>query len=439
MFHFVCGVLQLADPDQSHIHFEFECPITELVRVAMLSKTTKDWDNVVLRHEHNDGYLEDMCNGDRYRRLTASVSAGGAILGCIFATDGICMDKAQFDSQDVGALSCAFVRGSKRDRDECVISVCTFGKIPFAGKNKNKVAAKKFKATLEHISLRAMIMRFDAFNEGGGALVPMNGTIIHFERAAIVAVYADLPAAMKVCLTGSACNTCYLPLPRMAEPNPNPEYRTWPCMDSKRQAFLARVNAKDGETATDVIKEAKAIGVDLNTVNAFRPRGAPNVIGPCPLLDNPWSATPPVFLHGMESGTSMKLVHATMCHVIKAAASAGVSSTAACRLLDRHCSEVHRAKPHNTNVELGSHALLPMPHGISGYIHSNKTMDGNKRFTMARLVHGFVATTPLLSERHRIKCCKMFERLYECREGMMWPLHRSELQSAQLRLDEFDA
>ena len=91
----------LADPSQETIPFEFECPITALIRVAMFSKTCKSWDNVALSYEDNEGYLSDFCNGDRYQRIASTLSPGGAILGAVLATDGICMDKCMFDSQEV--------------------------------------------------------------------------------------------------------------------------------------------------------------------------------------------------------------------------------------------------------------------------------------------------------------------------------------------------
>jgi hypothetical protein len=64
---FVCP--QLADPGQTHVTFEFECPVTELLRIAMFSKTTQDWNNVALSYEDNGGYLDDFCNGGRYKRI----------------------------------------------------------------------------------------------------------------------------------------------------------------------------------------------------------------------------------------------------------------------------------------------------------------------------------------------------------------------------------
>ena len=91
----------LADPTQTTIAFEFECPIMEMIRVAMFSATCQNLDNVAFAYEENGGYLDDFCNGDRYKRITASLSTGGAILGAVLATDGICMDKWMFDSQEV--------------------------------------------------------------------------------------------------------------------------------------------------------------------------------------------------------------------------------------------------------------------------------------------------------------------------------------------------
>jgi hypothetical protein len=91
----------LADPKQTHIGFEFECPITEMVRIAMFSETCQNWDNVALSYEENDGFLDDFCNGDRYKRIAADISPSGAILGAVLATDGICLDKCMFDSQEV--------------------------------------------------------------------------------------------------------------------------------------------------------------------------------------------------------------------------------------------------------------------------------------------------------------------------------------------------
>jgi hypothetical protein len=93
--------LLLADPTQATIAFEFECPITEMIRIAMFSKTCQSMDNVAFTYEDDDGHLDDFCNGDRYKRIADNMSVGSAILGCVLATDGICLDKCMFDSQEV--------------------------------------------------------------------------------------------------------------------------------------------------------------------------------------------------------------------------------------------------------------------------------------------------------------------------------------------------
>ena len=118
----------MVDPDQTTVRFEFEDPIVEMLRVACLLDTCKDTSNMAFSYEPNGGMLEDICNGERYRRIADDLGRGSAILGSILATDGICLDKCMFDSQDVGALSCTFVRGAKRERDECMISCAHLAK-----------------------------------------------------------------------------------------------------------------------------------------------------------------------------------------------------------------------------------------------------------------------------------------------------------------------
>jgi hypothetical protein len=63
-----------------------------------------------------------------------------------------------------------------------MISLCTFGKLVFAGKNNTRLPAKSFKSVLDHTCLKAILSRFNHFNERGGSFVRMNDNIIHFER-----------------------------------------------------------------------------------------------------------------------------------------------------------------------------------------------------------------------------------------------------------------
>ena len=136
-----------------------------------------------------------------------------------------------------------------------MISLCTFGKLVFAGRNNKKQAAKHFKAVLDHVCLKAIMSRFNHFNAQGGAFVRMNDEVVHFERACLVGIFADLPAARKLTLTGSSCNTCFLPVSRMGEPYATAPLRTWDNMNAARDTLLARI--QEGEAKTAVATDAK--------------------------------------------------------------------------------------------------------------------------------------------------------------------------------------
>lgn len=337
----------------------------------------------------------------------------------------------------VGALSCAFIRGHARERDECMISLCTFGKLVFAGRNNGRKAAKMFKSFLDHTCLKAIMSRFNHFNEHGGAFVRMNDHLVHFERACLVGIFADLPAAMKLTLTGSACNTCFLPQSRMAEHSASAELRTWANMTAAKTEFLARIEFGEGKTKVE--DEAKRIGVNFNVASAFAiPRSGINPIGPNPELDNPWACCPPVFLHGMEAGTLMKTAETTLQYVIAKAAEVDTSATTVCRAVDAFCAEVSTANPRNSNVELGHMALLPQPHGITAHLLSGKSLDGNARSSVARLMHMYVATSDLFNDNQKMFHCQMYELVWECREVMSWPLHRCNLQEVQDKMNLMD-
>jgi hypothetical protein len=318
-----------------------------------------------------------------------------------------------------------------------MISLCTFGKLVFAGKNNGRQAAKSFKSFLDHTCLKAILSRFNHFNERGGAFVRMNDDVIHFERACLVGIFADLPAAMKLTLTGSSCNTCFLPASRMADPYPSAPLRTWARMNKAKAEFLARIES--GETATSVLAEAKQIGVNCYCKSAFSiPRSGINPIGPDPDLDSPWSCVPPVFLHGMEAGTLMRLSETGLHYVIRRAGELDISVTAACRDVDAFCAMVYVANPRNSNIEIGRMALLPMPHGITSHLLTGKSLDGHARSTVARLMHMYMASCDLFSDHQKRQHCKIFELVWECREIMSWPLHRCNLEEVQEQMRNMD-
>jgi hypothetical protein len=289
-----------------------------------------------------------------------------------------------------------------------MISLCTFGKLVFAGKNNTRKAAKAFKSHLDHTCLRAILSRFHHFNARGGAFVRMKDEVVHFERACLVGIFADLPAAMKLTLTGSSCNTCFLPKDRMAEPHASAPLRTWDNMNAASANFRARIAA--GESATTVSEEAKKIGVNFNVKSAFSvPASGINPIGPDQALDNPWANCPPVYLHGMEAGTLMKLAETTLNYIIRRAGELNIPAVTACREVDAYCAKVYVANPRNSNVELGGMALLPQPHGITSHLLVGKSLDGHARSSVARLMHMYIATCDMFNDHQRQQHCKMYK------------------------------
>ena len=315
--------------------------------------------------------------------------------------------------------------------------MCTFGKFVYAGENNNRQAAKRFKTVLDHTCLRAILSRFHHFNQRGGAFVRMQDQMIHFERACMVGIFADLPAATKLTLTGSSCNTCFMPRDQMAVPHAIAPLRTWENMAVEKTRFLDRID--NGEPRTVVLDEAKRIGVNCHVVSAFAiPPSGINPIGPDPQLDHPWGCCPPVFLHGMESGTLMKVCEASMHSIIRASETLGISATQAMREIDAYAAKVYIAKVRNSNVELGKLALQPQPHGISNHILTGKAVDGHKRESFARLMHLYLSTCQCFSDHQRMVHCQMYEIMWECREQMSWPLHRSRLEYVQARLNTMD-
>ena len=124
----------------------------------------------------------------------------------------------------------------------------------------------------------------------------------------------------------------------------------------------------------------------------------------------------------------MKTAESTLNYVIAKAGEVGINATSACRDVDAFCAKVATANPRNTNIELGHMALLPQPHGITSHLLSGKSLDGNARSSVARLMHMYVATSDLFNDHQKLLHCQMYETVWECRELMSRPLHRCNLE-----------
>jgi hypothetical protein len=166
---------------------------------------------------------------------------------------------------------------------------------------------------LRHAQHAAIFETFRAFNRKGGALVTLQtGETIYFARACILAIYADHPAARKCTLTGSACPVCFTPEKKMSLPEQEPRHglkRTHANMMRRKDIFNVMANTGMPAARERATKQAKSIGVNMTTVNAWTDHDAPleeKVFGPCERRDNVWQCAPQVTLHGMDEGLTQK-------------------------------------------------------------------------------------------------------------------------------------
>ena len=135
----------------------------------------------------------------------------------------------------------------------------------------------------------------------------------------------------------------------MAVPHAIAPLRTWGNMTAEKTRFLDRI--ADGEPRSVVLEEAKKIGVNCHVVSAFAiPPSGIIPIDSDPQLDHPWGCCPPIFLHGMESGTLMKACEASVHSIIRASENLRIRATQAMREIDAYAAKVYVAKVRNSNV-----------------------------------------------------------------------------------------
>jgi hypothetical protein len=193
---------------------------------------------------------------------------------------------------------------------------------------------------------------------------------MYFARSVIMAVYGDHPAVRKSTLTGSACPTCFCPRKDFAldPPAAGWEMRNDGAVRGRKRNFRLLNASDDAETRKRARKEASAEGVCLLTRNGWEVGAFSEhlwVFGPDPLLDNIFTASPQVTLHGMDEGLVLKLAAALVEWAIRVS---DRSSTAVCRDLDAFVTRVAAMAPSNSNAELQRrNAFVPFPWGITDF------------------------------------------------------------------------
>ena len=78
----------LTDTSLEEVTFQYLDPIHALVSMLHFNPLAADWDNLCFTYEESDVY-NDLCNGDRMKRIQESISKGTAQLNAVMYFDGI--------------------------------------------------------------------------------------------------------------------------------------------------------------------------------------------------------------------------------------------------------------------------------------------------------------------------------------------------------------
>jgi hypothetical protein len=292
---------------------------------------------------------------------------------------------------------------------------------------------KQFKQSLRQYQLRAIRECFDAFNEKGGAVVPLqNGEVVYFARAAVLAIYADHPAAVKCTQTGSACPQCYTIKPDM--PHPPDEngmiLRTDANMASRKRALQEVIRLGNNRQRKKAKNRAHRQGVALHGRNAWvvdPEHPGKWIFGPSPTQDSLFQAIPQVNLHGLDEGTTSKLAIGTLELAISCSTLSKAEVKCAlqmyfhnvfskysesafviylhkvllqctfivqvCRRIDRLVMDVANQHTLNSNVEIKERSGFKLfPHGVTDYLLKKRCIDGGWYISILRHLHVVLCT-----------------------------------------------
>ena len=93
-----------------------------MVSMLHFNPLSADWDNLCFTYEESETY-DDFCNGDRVKRIQASIPKGSAQLNAVLYFDGIQQDETGFQSVDGGIVLGVFFRKEAREQNEAMRSI----------------------------------------------------------------------------------------------------------------------------------------------------------------------------------------------------------------------------------------------------------------------------------------------------------------------------
>ena len=118
------------------INFDFLDPVEQLVRLLVCSPLAADTGNLCFAPEITSEYY-DLCSGERWRRIHATLPEGGHALTCLIFFDEIYQDQKQFVSGEAAIIVGGNFRIEQRESTYAKSSFATFPAINFPKVNQN--------------------------------------------------------------------------------------------------------------------------------------------------------------------------------------------------------------------------------------------------------------------------------------------------------------
>ena len=296
----------LAEVTFTHVN-----PTEALVRMLITGPLADDPANMAF-FPRNTATYDDFCDGERLGRIQAAIPLGTAALTSVLFFDEINRDAKGFVTGDGAIIVGGFFTRNARESTYAKVSLGTFPQLPVASVNRKRKAIKDFRALLRAKHHRSILQCYHEYNRKGGQLVPLQtGEVIYFIRAAILAIYADQPAAVKCSITGSACPVCYTRMGHMNVPlHAATHKRTDADMRARRRNLHLYAMRRDAGAKARAQTRAKRVGVPWGALSPWQnDMSAPGdwVFGPDATRDNVYQCLPQVTLHGMDEGLISKL------------------------------------------------------------------------------------------------------------------------------------
>jgi hypothetical protein len=223
--------------------FRFTDPTEALARLLVCSPLAADPNNLAFFPEPSD-VLEDYCHGARMERIHSAVPEGTAALTAVLFFDELNQDQKGFCTSEGAIIVGGFFRKAARESTYAKTSLGSFPAVEFPRASKTLQCVTRFQKDLRSHQIEAIKNCFKTYNDKGGAIIPLqNGKAMYFPRAAVLAIYADQPAAVKCSYTGSACPQCFTAKPDFARPPPDGifEMRTVENMKAKKRVYEAEL------------------------------------------------------------------------------------------------------------------------------------------------------------------------------------------------------